>query len=57
VVNDGTPLAIEFPQTDAKDHQVMIPVTLKAGKNDIHFGRFANDLELHVYQIRSVNAE
>lgn len=43
VVNGGAPIAIEFPQTDEKGQQMAIPVTLKAGKNSIDFGRFAGD--------------
>jgi len=43
VVNSGAPVAIEFPQTDEKGQQLAIPVTLKAGKNSIDFGRFAGD--------------
>ena len=35
--------AVAFPQTDEQGQQLRIPVTLKAGSNQIDFGRFAGD--------------
>jgi hypothetical protein len=34
---------VAFPQTDEQGQQLRIPVTLKAGSNQIDFGRFAGD--------------
>jgi len=57
VVNGGAPVAIEFPQTDEKGHQIEIPVTLKAGKNSIDFGRFAGDWGYMFIKSIEINAE
>lgn len=43
VVNGVAPQAVAFPQTDEQGQQLRIPVTLKAGSNQIDFGRFAGD--------------
>lgn len=43
VVNGGAPQTVAFPQTDEQGQQLRIPVTLKAGSNQIDFGRFAGD--------------
>ncbi len=43
VVNGGAPQAVAFPQTDEQGQQLRIPVTLKAGSNQVDFGRFAGD--------------
>ena len=43
VVNGGAPQTVAFPQTDEQGQQLRIPVTLKAGTNQIDFGRFAGD--------------
>lgn len=43
IVNDGAPIAVEFPQTDEQGQQLLVPVELKAGDNRIDFGKFAGD--------------
>ncbi|MCL6746952.1 CBM35 domain-containing protein [Kosakonia sp. R1.Fl] len=43
VVNGGAPIPVEFPQTDEKGQQLVVPVTLKAGANTISFGKFPGD--------------
>ncbi|MBY6257205.1 beta-1,4 mannanase [Phytobacter diazotrophicus] len=43
VVNEGTPVEVEFPQTDEKGQQMVVPVTLNAGTNTISFGKFPGD--------------
>lgn len=43
IVNDGAPIAVEFPQTDEQGQQLLVPVELKVGDNRIDFGKFAGD--------------
>ncbi len=43
IVNGGTPVNIEFPQTDEKGQTMIVPVTLRAGDNTISFGKFSGD--------------
>lgn len=43
IVNDGTPVSIEFPQTDEKGKTIVVPVSLKEGGNTISFGKFTGD--------------
>ncbi|WP_434644351.1 CBM35 domain-containing protein [Klebsiella sp. I138] len=43
IVNGGAPIPVEFPQTDEKGQQLLVPVDLKAGDNRIDFGKFAGD--------------
>ncbi|PWW06965.1 CBM35 domain-containing protein [Mangrovibacter plantisponsor] len=43
VINQGTPVDVEFPPTDETGSELTLPVTLKAGHNTISFGRFAGD--------------
>lgn len=43
IVNGGTPVSIEFPQTDEKGQTMVVPVTLRAGDNTISFGKFSGD--------------
>lgn len=43
IVNGGTPVSIEFPQTDEKGQTMIVPVMLRAGDNTISFGKFSGD--------------
>lgn len=43
IVNDGTPVSIEFPQTDEKGKTIVVPVSLREGANTISFGKFTGD--------------
>ncbi|MGQ7172039.1 hypothetical protein ACUOCP_40625 [Escherichia sp. R-CC3] len=43
MVNKGTPIGIEFPQTDEKGQDMIVPVVLNAGENTITFGRLSGD--------------
>lgn len=57
VVNDGSPIGIEFPQTDEKGQQIVVPVTLKAGENVVSFGKFSGDWGYMFIQSIAVTAE
>lgn len=43
MVNKGTPIGIEFPQTDEKGQDMIVPVVLNAGENTITFGKLSGD--------------
>ena len=57
IVNGGTPVSIEFPQTDEKGQTIVVPVSLREGANTISFGKFAGDWGYMFIQSIEVTAE
>ncbi len=43
VITDSKLIFIEFPQTDEKGQDMIVPVVLNAGENTITFGRLSGD--------------